>query len=149
MRFGRPAESVGWVDAAAPTIWKLRAEGMTLQKIATELGRRNIATAKDRTWWGATVKDVLIMTVDEFSTEAEAVIAAGFHLWPPLRKDRAKSAAPLIIKLRAKGETYATIADELNRRKIASSLRGIWYPSTVRRNWYSAMERVDQSRRAA
>jgi DNA invertase Pin-like site-specific DNA recombinase len=117
---------VVWAWEAAPTVWSLRVAGMCYQKIAEELERRNIRTARGGRWRATEVKTVLEMTRRKFPESAEAVAAAGHKVWWPDRKERIDAAAPLIIELRNSGRSYAAIARELNGKNIVAAMDSGW-----------------------
>ncbi len=117
--------------AVAPTMWRLRAEGKTLDAIATELNWRNIPSAQGRSWHTSSVRRVLIRTKNDFRALARAVAAR-----PSCRavnaQRRAERLAPLIWQLRLEGMSWPEVARELNRRGIPTTRGRKWCREKIR-----------------
>ncbi len=117
--------------AIAPTLWRLRAEGMSLEAIATELNWRNIPSAQGRSWHTSSVRRILVRTKADFRALAKAVAAR-----PSCRKAnaqrRAERLAPLVWELRLEGMSWPEVAHELNRRGIPTTRGRKWCREKLR-----------------
>jgi DNA invertase Pin-like site-specific DNA recombinase len=149
IRQGQLANKTAWIWEVAPIAWELRGVGLSLQRIARELNRRNIRAANRRRWHGKEIKTVLQATRHAFSAQAEAITAAGHRLWPADRNEHAATVVPLIARLRKLGKSYAAIAEELNQRNIPTTTSGRWYGATARRALQLADRRSLSMRSAA
>jgi DNA invertase Pin-like site-specific DNA recombinase len=127
----RRMHDTAWAWEAAPTVWSLRCARMSYQKIADELARGNIRTARGGRWHASEVQTVLEMTRSKFPDAAEAVAAAGHKVWRTGRTERIDAAAPLIIALRNSGKSCAAIAGELNRKNIAAATNSGWNATSI------------------
>ena len=115
----------------APLIWGLVAQGNSRVAIAEELNRQNIETPRKCLWCNSTVLEVVQRTVDEFGhiPDVESALKLGWRYFRS--RQRAYELAPIVWALRAKGHSLTAIADELNRRGIASARRRLWHSSAV------------------
>ena len=64
-----------WVTEAAPIIWRLKFDGLSRRKIAAELQRRNVATARGGRWHHDGVKTVLELSKNAFAEAADRIAA--------------------------------------------------------------------------
>jgi hypothetical protein len=71
----RRALSISWAIRAAPFVCPLKRNGVSLRKIAAELQRRNVATARGGRWHADEVKTVLELTASAVSATADPVAA--------------------------------------------------------------------------
>jgi DNA invertase Pin-like site-specific DNA recombinase len=117
--------------AVAPTMWRLRAEGKSLEAIATELNWHNIPSAQGRSWHTSSVRRTLIRTKNDFRALARAVAAR-----PSCRaanaQRRAERLAPLVWQLRLEGMSWPEVAHELNRRGIPTTRGRKWCREKLR-----------------
>jgi hypothetical protein len=67
----RRAFRSSWVTEAAPIVWRLKVDGLSRRKIAAELQRRNVATARGGRWRHDGVKTVLEQSKNAFAEAAE------------------------------------------------------------------------------
>ena len=116
----------------APTVWELRSKGQSHLAIARELDRQGIASPKNRGWSASTVARIMRYTQEEFSSIAEAFRPIRRRTFAALLNAKAKAVAPLVWDLVIKGESPAAIAEELNRRRVATVGNRGWHASTVR-----------------
>jgi DNA invertase Pin-like site-specific DNA recombinase len=71
----RRTNDKSWAIAAAPIVWRLKVNGLSRRKIAAELQRRNVPTARGGRWHHDGVKTVLELS-KSVSSEADDRIAA-------------------------------------------------------------------------
>jgi len=71
----RRTNDKSWAIAAAPIVWRLKVDGLSRRKIAAELQRRNVPTARGGRWHHDGVKTVLELS-KSVSSEADDRIAA-------------------------------------------------------------------------
>jgi DNA invertase Pin-like site-specific DNA recombinase len=115
----------------APTLWRLRAEGRSLEAIATELNWLNIPSPQGRSWHISSVRRILIRTKSVFRS-----LARGFAAGPSCRTTnarlRAEKLVPLVWQLSLEGLSLPEIANELNRRGIPTTRGRKWCREKVR-----------------
>jgi hypothetical protein len=116
----------------APTVWELRSKGQSLCTIARELDRQGFASLKNRGWSASTVARIMSYTQEEFASIAEAFRPTRPRTLTALSNAKAKEVAPAVWDLVIKGESPAEIAEELNRRHVATVGNRGWHASTVR-----------------
>jgi len=71
----RHALSSSWATEAAPIVWRLKLDGLSRRKIAVELQRRGVATARGGRWHHEGVKTVLELSKSAFSAAADRIAA--------------------------------------------------------------------------
>ncbi len=71
----RRALGSSWATEAAPIVWRLKVDGLSRRKIAAELQRRNVATARGGRWHHDGVKTVLQLSKSAFSGAADRIAA--------------------------------------------------------------------------
>jgi DNA invertase Pin-like site-specific DNA recombinase len=115
----------------APTLWEMRSKGQSYCAIARELNRRNVVSPGRKRWHGSAVGRVMRRTEHEFASIAEAVRPIKPASSAVLANARARTIAPIVWELIAKGKSPAAIADEFNRRQIATAHNRRWRAGTV------------------
>ncbi len=116
----------------APTLWELRSKGQSYCAIARELDRRGVASPGIRGWSASTVASFMRYTQHEFAAIAEAFRPVRPRTRLALSNAKAKEVAPVVWDLVMKGESPAAIAEELNRRHVATVGNRGWHARTVR-----------------
>jgi DNA invertase Pin-like site-specific DNA recombinase len=116
----------------APLLWKLRGDAKSLAAMAEELRRRNIRAPCGGTWRPSAVRRILLLTASAYAPDHDIVTAVRLGRHPEERKRRAMEVAPTAWQLRADGKAVSAIADELNRRKIATPHGRPWRFNAVR-----------------
>jgi DNA invertase Pin-like site-specific DNA recombinase len=128
----RIARAKNRAKEVAPMVWELRSKGQSHRAIACELNRRNIASPRNKRWLGPAVARIMRYTEQEYASIAEAFRPIRPRTLTALVNARAREVAPAVWELIAKGESPRAIADELNRRHIATVGNRGWHASTVR-----------------
>jgi DNA invertase Pin-like site-specific DNA recombinase len=127
----QPAVRDAEMRELAGHIWKLRLSGMTLVAVANELTSRGIKTPGGKsTWLVGTIQYVLSLTTRDFAASAKA-LAYLPHPRSVHALTRSMKVAPLVWALRAKGESWAGIATELDRQGIAAPQGGRWQSANI------------------
>jgi DNA invertase Pin-like site-specific DNA recombinase len=116
----------------APLLWKLRRRGKSVAAMADELARRNFRAPCGGSWHPSAVRRILLLTAPAFAPDDDIVTAVRLGRHPDEKKRRAISVAPVVWQLRAEGKAVAVIADELNRRKIATPHGRPWRFNSIR-----------------
>ena len=113
----------------APLVRPLFDEGRLPVEIAAELNKRNIPTPRQRAWSAAGVGRLLRLIVGDeprasvSATQLDCRTARAHECWDGL--------APLIWGLRRDGLSMASIADEMNRQRVATQRGARWQPSVI------------------
>ncbi len=113
----------------APLVRPLFDEGRLPVEIAAELNKRNIPTPRQRAWSAAGVGRLLRLIVGDeprasvSATRLDCRTARAHECWDGL--------APLIWGLRRDGLSMASIADEMNRQRVATQRGARWQPSVI------------------
>jgi DNA invertase Pin-like site-specific DNA recombinase len=114
----------------APIVWDLRAQGRTQAEIAEELGRQKIETPQKAQWCASGVLRILRLTASQFPSFEQASKA---HPRPQSRRAQrqAEALAPLAWELTRHGMSLTSIAEDLNRRGVATPRNAEWRNATV------------------
>jgi DNA invertase Pin-like site-specific DNA recombinase len=117
----------------APLVKELRKRGMTYRAIAQEFNERGVRSGRGGLWGYTSVRDILVLA-DKAQLERIGKHRRKAFRSPPLDpKARVMEAAPRIWQLRARGQSAATIAGELNRQQVKSPKWRRWHKEAVER----------------
>jgi DNA invertase Pin-like site-specific DNA recombinase len=119
-------------EAIAPLVWQIRLSGKSLPEVADELNRRGIPTTRGRKWCRSKVNNALVRGGAVLEPTPAMATATIYERRRARVSGWAWAAGPTIWRLRFKGLSLNKIADELERRKIATAKGGRWHASEVK-----------------
>ena len=117
----------------APSIVAARAQGRTLDEIASALNGQGLRAPRGGPWTRGAVRQMLAIAAKEQSASNPRADRALFRAPPRDQVERVMAVAPDVWRLRALGKSTSAIAEELHREQVAPRKHKHWRRSTVER----------------
>lgn len=133
---------------------KLRCRGWSITTIAKELNRRGIPTPRNATWWPDSVSNVIALVREWPNLDPDTAAKLAIDEVPVDRSGGVPRARipqktlNKIMKLKKPGVSFDTVAQTLNRQKVATATgTGEWLGSTVCNAYHAELKRRQQRQR--